>query len=86
MQAPKTKGYSELIDKILKEKDTSHQSRKTKLFLFLKNKILVLSVYIITVFFLEEAFDLYEETLLLAIPITILIVFVYNKLANKFNL
>lgn len=87
------KEYKEIINQILKEKQPQERKniiqsgvKKRKYFHFFKNIILILSVFITTTFFLAVSYNLDEESMLLAIPITILISFIYNKIAKKFNL
>jgi len=72
-----TKGYAEVIDKI-----TKNGERKNKF----RNKILILSLFITIIFFLEVSYDLEGFGIFLAIPMTLLITFVYTRIAKKFNL
>ncbi len=70
-------------------KDIAHRIIKTehkedKLRFYTKNTILIFSVLMVTSFFLENYFG--DNGLILSIPATILIIFIYNKIAKKFNL
>ena len=90
------KNYRELVDRILKEKqskedcETSNtEVKKRKYLYFFKNTILILCVYVLSAYIISLSFDKYtptEVSFIFAIPTTILVVFIYNKLARKFNL
>jgi len=75
------KGYSEMIKQMEKSPQTG--AKRKKLF---KNTILLLSVFITVAFFLEANYDLDGGGLLIAVPMTILIIFIYKKIEIKFNL
>lgn len=79
-------GYKEVIDQILKEKQPS---KKENYSYFFKNTILILCVYVLSAYTISLSFDKYtptEVSFIFAIPATILIIFIYNKIARKLNL
>jgi len=54
---------------------------------FLINVVLVLATFIVSVFIITEPFNVNgDEAIPYAIALTILIIFVYRKIATKFNL
>jgi len=77
--------YSSVLDDVLSGK-TAIQGRKEKRLKKTKNFVLVLSIFIIATFLVATTYNLDAESLFISIPITILVVFVYKKLAKKFDL
>jgi predicted amidophosphoribosyltransferase len=83
--------YKGVIDQILKEKDRAvlASTKRKKYFYFFKNTILILCVYVLSAYVISLSFDKYtptEVSFIFAIPATVLIIFIYNKVAKKFNL
>lgn len=85
-----SKGYQEVADQVTKEKQSD--PKKQKLFSYLRSAVLVFSVFALATFII----DLVIETApsyyigipagILAMPATILVVFLYGKMAKKFDL
>lgn len=78
------KDYGKILDEILK-KEESTKKRKT-IYSTIKKITLVLSILVVTTSLVSLQYELAGESLVISIPATILIVFVYKKLEKKFNL
>lgn len=79
------KDYSYVIKQMEKSVQVSEKRKKLKT--VFKNTILIISVFITIAFLLEATVnDLDGIGLFFAIPMTLLVIFVYNKVAKKFGL
>jgi len=86
-----SEGYGEIVKEILKKEEARKRKNDkfNRVISFMKKTILIVSVFIMSAFFIDSSLDKYADDMacfLLAIPATILIIFAYNKIAKKFSL
>lgn len=84
----KIESSAELVKRIINDSDKANlvKAKRIKWLHFGGNAILILSIFILATFFLSVSYNLEAESMLLAALITIIISFIYIKIAKKFNL